>query len=121
VSGFDLRHALAVAGRVDGADAKLAAILHDAVEDGACSLDDLRAAEIPEAVVVAVSVLTRGPLDSYGAYIARIGGSGNELARVVKLADLAANLARLDPEHASLERRYRDAVRTLTYGSEVPL
>lgn len=47
-------------------------------------------------VLDAVACMTHNPADSYRDYIARI--RGNELARTVKLADLAHNsdLSRLD-------------------------
>jgi (p)ppGpp synthase/HD superfamily hydrolase len=110
---YDLRHALAVASRVDGLEAKLVALLHDAVEDGACGFPDLYDADLPTEVVRAVEQLTRGITESYGDYIARLKATEDDLAIYVKLADLDANLARLDEEHASLEGRWRKALQTL--------
>jgi hypothetical protein len=111
---FDLLHALRVASRVDDLDAKLVAILHDAVEDGACDFTDLIDADLPDDVLGAIHTLTRGENETYADYIDRVRDKGGELAKAVKLDDLDANLARLDEEHASLEGRYRKAIRTLT-------
>lgn len=117
-AAFDLRHALDVASRVDDLDAKLVAILHDALEDGACDLDDLRRAELPDVVIGAIVTLTRRKDEAYIDYIERLRAHNGDLTTAVKLADLDANLARLDEEHASLEGRYRRAIRVLTM--EVP-
>lgn len=115
VAAFDLRHALAVSSRVDGLDAKIVALLHDAVEDGACNLLDLRDADLPDEIVDAVAYLTRGADEKYADYIERIRTSGSDLAVYVKLADLDTNLSRLDEERASLEGRYRRAIADLTF------
>lgn len=114
MSDFDLHHALAVASRVDTLEAKLVALLHDAVEDGACTLSDLMDAKLPNEVLRAVDVLTRVVGDHYQDYIERIKNSGSPLAIYVKLADLEANLARMDADHASLSERYHKAHRSLS-------
>lgn len=118
--GVDLPHALAVASRVDGADAKLVALLHDAIEDGACTEQDLWDADMPEAVVDAVVTLSRREDETYVGYIARIRYSGDDLAVYVKLADLDANLSRMDAEHASLIGRYRNAEQMLKSTQATP-
>jgi hypothetical protein len=112
VSDFDLQHGLAVASRVDGPLAKLVAVLHDSVEDGACTIRDLADAGLAPDALDAIIVLTRQPDEPYADYIGRVllGGS---LARRVKHADLCVNLARIDEAHQSLEPRWRDALARL--------
>jgi hypothetical protein len=112
VTNFDLSHGLAVAAGVDGPTAKLVAILHDSVEDGACTFRDLAHAGLSQEVFEAIIALTRQPTESYPDYIGRVLVSG-PLAREVKRADLAVNLVRIDEAHRSLEPRWRDALARL--------
>ena len=74
---------------------RMAALLHDVVEDCDVSLDDLRAQGFPEDVVVAVDLLTKNEegQDDYRKAIERV--APNPIARRVKIADLTDNL-RLD-------------------------
>lgn len=88
------------------------ALLHDVVEDGTVSLDDLRKSGYPETVVDAVALLTRQKGQSYFDYIEKL--APNAAARRVKLADLAHNqdLTRLEKIDASARKRvekYRKA------------
>ncbi len=81
-------------------DAIAAAWLHDVLEDTALGSDDLRAAGIPARVVTAVEALTHRPGEPRDDYYARV--RSNELALIVKRADLADNtdpvrVGRLDP------------------------
>ena len=70
---------------------RLAAVLHDVIEDTAVTLDDLRARAYRLDVVNAVDCLTHRPNESHDAYLDRV--VTNEVACRVKLADLADNLA----------------------------
>jgi hypothetical protein len=70
--------------------ARIAAVLHDVVEDTPVTLEQLREAGFEEEVVQAVACLTHDPTDSYDEYIAKI--QLNPIARVVKLADLEDNM-----------------------------
>lgn len=72
---------------------KMAAVLHDVVEDSKVTLDDLRAAGFPKVVIDAVALLTRKGTDTYEQFVQKI--KPHPLARRVKLADLRDNL-RLD-------------------------
>ncbi len=90
----------------------MVAALHDVVEDTACSLDDLRQAGYPEAVIAAVDALTRRQGESYQAFIARL--KPNALARQVKLADLRDNmdvlqLPAIQEQDVARLRQYRAA------------
>ncbi len=75
---------------VDGDCARIAALLHDVLEDTEATMADLRDA-VPAAVVDAVIALTHRPQDTYEEYIELV--ALNPLARMVKLADLADNLS----------------------------
>ncbi len=66
------------------------AILHDCVEDGVCSFQDLQKYEFSHRVIRAVDVLTHRKEDDYlKVYIKKV--SLNQDARLVKLADLEDN------------------------------
>lgn len=116
VTDWDIHHGLAVAGLVLTSDAKLVALLHDSVEDGILTFEDLGRADLAPHVIEAISLLTRRPTDSYSDYIDRIDtaeGHAGWIAREVKRADLAVNLERMDDAHRHNETRYRDAVAQL--------
>ena len=74
----------------DVVDAMTAAILHDVVEDTDVSLNDLKAAGLPENVIEAVDVLTKRNEDDYFDYIRKV--KENKIAKTVKLADLWDNM-----------------------------
>ena len=106
-------HPAHVAISVEGDKAKAVAWLHDVVEDTPMTFDDLRAAGIDDEVLAALELLTHDKTVPYMEYVAAI--RENDLARTVKLADLAHNsdLSRL-PEvtDADLQRveKYRQAM-----------
>jgi (p)ppGpp synthase/HD superfamily hydrolase len=109
-------HLMRVIVAVDDPRARMAAALHDVLEDTPTTEQDLRAAGMPEDVVAAVVALTHRPGDSYEAYVERL--APNELARQVKLADLADNLANnralpQTPEVRARIERYERARRVL--------
>jgi (p)ppGpp synthase/HD superfamily hydrolase len=64
-----------------------AALLHDVVETGRISLDDLRARTGDDRVVALVDLLTRRPDESERDYLARCASDPDAL--LVKRADLA--------------------------------
>lgn len=75
---------------------KLAALLHDVVEDTPVTIEDLRRFGYPEEVVVAVELLTHiKERDTYFQYVRAIYLSGNAIALRVKMAD---NLDNGDPK-----------------------
>jgi len=84
-------HPLRMMLSVDTPEARVAAVLHDVVEDTPVSLEELRAEGFSEAVIGAVEALTKRPEeeDDYDAFIRRV--ALNPLARQVKLADLRDN------------------------------
>ena len=105
-------HPLRVMLRLDTPAERMAAVLHDLVEDTAWTLEQLRAEGFPTEVVDAVDALTRRPGESYEAFVQRAGA--HPIGRRVKLADIADNLdlgriaAPTERDHARLER-YRRA------------
>jgi (p)ppGpp synthase/HD superfamily hydrolase len=68
---------------------KQAAILHDYLEDTDGSLAILKSNSISEDAIVAIELLTRQATMSYCDYV--IALKKNEIARVVKLADIEDN------------------------------
>lgn len=84
-------HPLRMMLSVDTPEARMAAVLHDVVEDTPVSLEELRAEGFSEVVVGAIEALTKRPEeeDDYDAFIRRV--APNPLARQVKLADLRDN------------------------------
>lgn len=112
---IDAKHALAVAQQLGdpGSESWLAGLLHDAIEDGDVDYADLVDAKIPEAARDAVYEVTRRKDETYGEYIDRIATSGNRLAMRLKIADLSANLDRMDDAHATLGPRYEKALDVL--------
>ena len=67
------------------------AYLHDVLEDTKVTAHDLLEAGIDEDIVAAVQILTKHPSRSYDEYLKVL--KSNDLARVVKVADMLSNLA----------------------------
>ena len=71
-------------------DYRVAAVLHDVVEDcPSWPLDRLRAEGISETALEAIDAVTRRGGESYDAFIARAAKNG--IGRIVKIADLRDN------------------------------
>jgi (p)ppGpp synthase/HD superfamily hydrolase len=106
---------------VDGFRVRAVAVLHDVLEDTDVLAEQLGAAGLPVDVVEAVVAITRRPGQSYQSYIEQV--ACDAIAREVKLADLADNLAnnkRLShaPEVVARIGRYEQAIRRLRAVSE---
>ncbi len=69
---------------------QIAAVLHDVLEDTDNAKEDLQKAGFSEEIIQAVICLTKQKKEDYFAYIQRV--KQNEIARVVKLADLQDNM-----------------------------
>ncbi len=69
---------------------RIAAVLHDVVEDTDVTLEQLRSEGFEQAVIDAVAALTKKPGESRLEAAAR--ARANPIARVVKLADNADNM-----------------------------
>ena len=93
-----------------------AALLHDVVEDSDITLDNLSSNGIPKNVIDALRLLTHDSSIPYLEYIRAL--KSNDIARAVKLADLAHNidLTRLDeitPEDIRRKEKYMKAIEIL--------
>ncbi|SEK28336.1 HD domain-containing protein [Stigmatella aurantiaca] len=105
-------HPLRVMMRLQTEAERMAAILHDVVEDTPYTLERLRALGYPEEVLGALDCLTKREGESYEAFIERL--RPHPLARRVKLADLEDNmdvrrLPSVGPREADRLTRYRAA------------
>lgn len=69
---------------------KIVAVLHDVVEDGDVTLEELRQNGFPETVVIAIDSLSKKLGESYEDFIIRL--SSSELAKRVKIEDIKDNL-----------------------------
>jgi len=84
-------HPLRLMMRFEGnTEAMIVAVLHDVVEDSACTLVQLKEIGFQQAVIAAIDCLTKRTEESYEAFIGRI--LGNRLATMVKIADIEDNL-----------------------------
>ncbi|MDQ7779730.1 MAG: HD domain-containing protein [Planctomycetota bacterium] len=110
-------HPIRVMLRVQTVEQRIAAILHDVVEDTDVTLGDLRRKGFSLRVIAAVEALTRRSNEAYDDFVTR--ASKNAIAKRVKLADLEDNLdmSRLPhPSPRDLHRlkRYRRAKKRLS-------
>jgi (p)ppGpp synthase/HD superfamily hydrolase len=110
-------HPLRLMLAVSSTEARMAAVLHDVVEDseGAVTLETLRAEGFSGDVVAAVEALTKrkDEENDYEAFIRRV--APNPIAREVKLADLRDNS---DPSRIA-EPKERDRERIKKYSQAI--
>ena len=71
---------------------KIAALLHDVVEDTDVTLDDLRAAGFGDDIVTAVDCLSKRKDEAVSHYLERV--ASNDIAAEVKFADMRHNGSR---------------------------
>jgi guanosine-3',5'-bis(diphosphate) 3'-pyrophosphohydrolase len=83
-------HPIQVMLRVQGEDARIAAVLHDVVEDSEVTIDDLRVDGFSSVVLEAVAALTKQKGET--RIEAAFRAAENKIARIVKLADNAENM-----------------------------
>jgi guanosine-3',5'-bis(diphosphate) 3'-pyrophosphohydrolase len=83
-------HPLRVMLAVKGEHERMAAVLHDVVEDTTTTIADLRVQGFPEEVLNAVLALTKTKGETRLAAAAR--AAANPIARAVKLADVTDNM-----------------------------
>jgi (p)ppGpp synthase/HD superfamily hydrolase len=112
-----IAHPLRVMGKLRDEHERMAAVLHDVVEDTSVTLADLTAMGCPADVLAAVAAISKRPGEDQATYLARV--SANPIARVVKRADIADNmspdrLSRLDPAtQERLRTKYESALQLL--------
>lgn len=96
---------------VEGDEHRIVGVLHDLLEDWpGWTLEGLRDRGFAPHILDAIDAITRREGEEYMAYIARC--AANEIARDVKLADLADNIQRCTlslPQRVSLYYRYAKA------------
>ncbi|WP_129672144.1 HD domain-containing protein [Candidatus Chloroploca sp. Khr17] len=111
-------HPLRVMLRMSTAHERMAAVLHDVVEDTQVTLEQLRSEGFPDEVIVAVTALTKRPGES--RLEAAVRAAADPVARAVKLADNAENMdlsriaAPTEKDYARLEEYKK--VRALLLG-----
>ena len=85
-----LLHVLRVMMSVEKMDERIVALLHDVVEDSETTIEELANEGFSKKILRAVELLTKTEHKTYEDYIQEI--KKNELARVVKSADLKDNM-----------------------------
>ncbi len=115
-------HPLRVMLSVETVNERIAAVLHDVVEDTQWTFDALRNEGFSEIVLKAVVALTKQ--DGESRIVAARRAADNPIARAVKLADVSDNmdLSRIsDPKESDFARleEYKD-VKNLLIGTEAP-
>ncbi|MEY2694548.1 MAG: hypothetical protein RL142_896 [Actinomycetota bacterium] len=103
-------------------DCEVAALLHDVIEDTSITAEDLLAMGFSPRSIKLVQLLTKDKTKPKEDYFVPI--SGEPLARMIKLADIADNrnrkrVAGLDPEIAeSLRQKYNHAMAAIGIDQE---
>ena len=108
----EYEHACTVAGICkDDEKTCMVALLHDIVEDGYATFDELQKRfKLDAEQMAALDAITRRQGEQYFEYIQRV--KQNEMAKTVKLADLQHNITRCAndlPNRWGLLRRYAKA------------
>lgn len=104
-------HPLRIMAKMTTDEARMAAVLHDVVEDSKLTLGELETLGCSTWVLEALDALTHRRGETYGAYIERV--ARNPVAREVKIADLEDNM---DPTRLHLrELNDRDLERMAKY------
>lgn len=108
-------HPLRVMLKLDSEAKRIAAVLHDVVEDCGIGCGEINA-RFGEEVAFAVDALTRRKGEDYHAFIERCGA--NDIARSVKWADLRDNcdlsrLSKITPTDIARVQKYERAIERL--------
>ena len=83
-------HPIRVMLRCQTDEQRIAAVLHDVVEDTGRTFDDLRQLGYPEEIIAALDCLTKREGEPYEAFVER--AASDPIARVVKIADIEDNM-----------------------------
>ena len=117
-AGVDyIKHPKTVASFVETDEEKAVAYLHDVVEDTKLTLLDLEELGFSKTIIEAVDILTKKKEQDYQSYLNLV--KTNELARVVKLADLRHNsdltrLSKITTKDIERNKKYRSAIAFLS-------
>ena len=94
-------------------DAFIVGCLHDSLEDGYATFDELL--DFPENIRRAVGILTKQDGEFYAEYINRVIRSDDPLALKVKKADATVNLARCEEDgDENRAEKYRRVLKLLS-------
>lgn len=116
-AGIDyIKHPETVASFVATDEEKAVAYLHDVIEDTSLTLLDLKKEGFSKNIIGAVDILTKKKGQDYQSYLNLV--KKNELARVVKLADLRHNsdltrLPLITEKDLERNKKYSSAIRFL--------
>lgn len=116
-AGIDyIKHPETVASFVATDEEKAVAYLHDVIEDTSLTLLDLKKEGFSKNIIEAVDILTKKKGQDYQSYLNLV--KKNELARVVKLADLRHNsdltrLPLITEKDLERNKKYSSAIRFL--------
>lgn len=83
-------HPLRLMLKFNNEEEMIIAVLHDVIEDGEVTLEQLHELGISQQIITAIDCLTRRKGESYEEFITRI--KPNNLARKVKIEDLKDNM-----------------------------
>jgi (p)ppGpp synthase/HD superfamily hydrolase len=103
-----INHAKRVSSSLNNDEDKIAAWLHDVLEDTQVTISNLRDNGIPESVITVVRFLTRKKDQNYYDFITCIIDCGPISAVRVKIADIEDNLN--DLNEGSMKDKYRFAL-----------
>ncbi|MDT5638770.1 GTP pyrophosphokinase [Streptococcus pneumoniae] len=118
-AGVDyIKHPEAVASFVKTDEEKAVAYLHDVIEDTPLTLLDLEMFGLSKTIIEAVDILTKKKGQDYQSYLNLV--KTNEVARIVKLADLRHNtdLTRIPKLSKSDIERNKKYIKAINYLNE---
>ena len=117
-AGIDyVNHPLHLAEQMETESETCAALLHDVVEDSDWTIEMLAAEGIPNDALEAIKLLTHKESIPYMEYVESL--KDNEIARKVKLVDLAHNsdlsrLPEISEKDRARARKYNEAIELLS-------
>jgi len=96
---------------------KIAAVLHDVVEDSNWTVVDLKKENFNNEVIEAVNLLTRDDNDSYDEFVQK--AASNPISKAVKIADITDNLdlgriSKMTEKDIDRVKKYQRILKTLT-------
>ena len=83
-------HPLRLMFKFQDEDERIVSVLHDVVEDGYVSFDELRGLGLSGSIIEAIDCLSKRPGECYEDFIRRL--SSNKVAKRVKIEDIRDNL-----------------------------